>query len=242
MNKGTPGLPHEEAAAVFHARGRQGLEARLGYSFSDKDLLARALTHPSVIGAPSNQRLEFLGDAVLQLCVSRALFLRSGEAEGKLTFRRQRLVREDALAEVARALDLGSLLRLAPDFRKRGGAQQDSVLADAMEAVLGALYLDGGIEAAGQVVNALWADRMTNADAALDPKGALQALTAEKRLPEPAYRLLLAEGPPHSRRFTAAVSIAGEELARGEGRTIRAAQQQAAQQALGALNQREAGE
>jgi len=242
LNEGTPGLPHEKAAAVFHARGRQGLEARLGHAFSDKGLLQRALTHPSVQGAPSNQRLEFLGDAVLQLCVSRALYLRSGEAEGKLSFMRQRLVREDALAEVARSLGLGGLLRLAPGFRQQGGANQDSVLADGMEAVLGALYLDGGFEAAERAVTALWADRISAADAALDPKGALQALAAERRLAEPAYALIGEEGPPHSRVFTAGVSISGKELARGEGRTIRAAQQLAAQRALDALNRGETGE
>ena len=215
----------------------QELQAALGHPFADLSLLTRALTHPSLAGQANNQLLEFLGDAVLQLCVSEILYALGSDAEGGLTFKRQRLVCEEALAGVARGIGLGGCLILSDGLHMQGGEKQDSVLADAMEAVLAAVYLDGGLDAARGLVKRLWKSRIISADAKLDPKSALQAWAAGKGFAEPEYRLILEDGPPHRRLFTVEVFFGGRELSRGTGKTKKAAQQEAARTALNHLEE-----
>ena len=233
MIKGTSGLLHQRAAAVFLAdEEMDALQNAIGRRFHDPGLLMQALTHPSLNLRESNQRLEFLGDAVLQLCVSQELYTSSSASEGELTFRRQRLVCEESLAACARRIGLGRWLQAAVSFRTDGGLDLDSVLGDAVEALLAAVYLDGGLEAAVSLTRRLLGDALVNRGAELDPKGALQAYCAAKGMPEPAYTLLAEEGPPHRRSFTCAVTLSGSQLARGSGKTKRSAQQEAAVLAL----------
>ena len=236
MTKKGKRLPHNRAAAIFHEdEGVLALSLSLAYTFNDPGLLKRALIHPSLSGQKNNQRLEFLGDAVLEICVSQTLFNLSKETEGELTRKRQRLVCEEQLARVAGEINLGRFLMMDESLKKSGGDKLDSILADAMEAVLAAVFLDGGMAAACGVVNRLWAEAFAHSDAALDPKGALQAWLTAKGLPFPAYQVILAEGPPHQQRFTVAVLSSGAELARGEGATKKAAERQAAEIALSML-------
>lgn len=239
MKREDPGLLHKRAAAIFHAEGDQlqELQAALGHPFADLPLLTRALTHPSLAGQDNNQRLEFLGDAVLQLCVSELLYALGSDAEGRLTFKRQRLVCQEALADVARGIGLGGCLLMSEGLHTQGGAKQDSVLADAMEAVLAAVYLDSGLDAARELVKRLWKGRIISADPNLDPKSALQAWAAAKGFAEPEYRLMSEDGPPHRRSFTVEVFLGGRKLSRGTGKTKKAAQQEAAQLALDQLEE-----
>lgn len=236
MKKAGKRLLHTGAAALFLEDSKlMGLMSVLMYQFSDAALLKAALTHATIHPQKNNQRLEFLGDAVLQLVISQALYERKKDNEGRLTFKRQKLVNEQALAQVARRLKLGDYLQLSQAFANEGGASQDSVLADAMEAVLAAIYLDGGLDAAKQVILHLWHDAIQQADASLDAKGALQAYLQARGISDPQYIDVDAVGPPHLRLFTAAVLSQGKELARASGKTKRAAQQAAAQQALESL-------
>lgn len=236
MKKGNPRLLHTEAAALFHDKpGLAALAGRLGYRFADSRLLETALIHPSCQKQGSNQRLEFLGDAVLQLVISRALYERGKDAEGKLTFKRQKLVNEKALAGIARGIGLGEHLKVSASFALEGGAGQDSILSDAMEAVLAAVYLDGGMEAASDVVLRLWEGLIAAADSGLDAKGALQSWLQARGEAEPVYQLVSEDGPPHRRRFQVAVFSRGQSIASGSGRTKKAAEQQAAELALESL-------
>lgn len=232
-------LPHTGAAALFHeVPGAARLTESLAYQFRDLGLLQVALTHPTASARQNNQRLEFLGDAVLELVISHALFDQRQGGEGKLTFARQKLVNEETLADIARGIHLGGSLILGAAFRREGGASQPSVLADAMEALIAAVYLDGGLEAAQALVLRLWAPHIAQADAALDSKGALQAWYQARGLGEPRYEDLKAEGPPHQRVFTVGVYLGDEQLAKSSGRTKRLAQQQAAGVALKVLRDR----
>lgn len=209
------------------------LETGLGYVFHDRRLLERALTHASLTQHANNQRLEFLGDAVLELCVSEFLFRQeAGEDEGSLTRRRQQLVCEAALFQVAAGLRLGDFLRMQPEMERAGGRRHRGLLADAMEAVIAAVYLDGGMEEAQGLVRRLWSPLMGETDTSLDVKGALQAYLQARGLPQPEYELTAQEGPPHRRIFEAAVYSQGHELARARGSSIKAAQQLAAGKGL----------
>lgn len=210
--------------------GIKGLMAALGYDFRAPALLKRALTHPSV-GQENNQRLEFLGDAVLQLCVSDRIFSSHPvEREGMLTQIRQHLVREEALFQVALSLQLGDYLILDRSTEASGGRRQPSVLADAMEAVIAAVYLDGGFERARALVDRLWLG--LGEEGEIDAKSALQALLQAEGTEAPTYATLSEEGPPHSRVFTVAAIIGGREAARGTGTSKKRAEQQAARLAL----------
>lgn len=216
--------------------GIESLEAGLAYRFSDRGLLERALTHASMTHEVSNQRLEFLGDAVLQLCISTCLYhAKKKDDEGSLTRKRQQLVCEAALSKVAAGLDLGAFIKMKPELERSGGRRSPALLADAMEAVLAAVYLDGGMDSAIQLVELLWAPLMDVTSAELDAKGALQAYLQAKGLPQPEYELANQQGPPHKRSFEAAVIASGRELARAWGATIKAAQQQAAEKGLNIL-------
>ncbi len=208
----------------------------LGYGFANPALLQQALTHPSYglqNGIPDNQRLEFLGDAVLELCASRRLYdLFPNLPEGHLTRRRALLVCEASLCEAARRFDLGQALRLDPGEHKTGGREKPSVLADTMEAVIAAVYLDGGLEAAAALVDRVVADYDRGEMIESDAKTALQELLQGRGQVSPRYEITGEEGPPHAKVFTAQVFI-GEELAgEGQGASKKQAQQRAAQQAL----------
>jgi ribonuclease III len=217
------------------------LEERLQYAFKDAELLRLALTHPSVAheqGAPvqTNQRLEFLGDAVLQLVLTHELYSRFPRyGEGPLTKGRAKLVNRRALAEQALGLDLGKHLVLSRGEELNGGRERPAALADTYEAILGALYLDGGFEAARefivrQFVQALGG--LTALPAMENPKGELQEHLQAFSTEAPRYEVVSATGPDHDRVFVCTVHHEGNELARGEGKSKKEAESQAAQQAL----------
>ena len=203
----------------------------LQYAFHNETLLRRALTHPSV-GGEDNQRLEFLGDAVLQYCMSRILYEKhSSMSEGGLTHRRAMLVCEAALAKVAGKIGLAKYLIMNKAQEQDGGRENPSILADAMEAVLAAVCLDGGIDTALTLVRRIWPEEESLAPA-LDAKSALQEWIQAQGRESPTYALLKAEGPPHSRIFTAQVNAQGLPPFCGRGKTKRQAEQEAAQHAL----------
>ena len=210
----------------------QNLMDTLGYHFRDPSLLRQALTHPSM-GEPDNQRLEFLGDAVLEYIVSDLLYAsHPAEQEGQLTHLRALMVCEAALSQVARGLGLGAALRMDNGEELTGGREKPSVLCDAMEAVLAAVYLDGGMEAARALVQRHWPRPEDIHRPMQDSKSALQEHLQEGGGDPPTYAILAESGPPHDRRFLAAVYHGGKELARGEGRTKKQAEQAAALAAL----------
>ena len=206
------------------------LQRALGYSFRQGGLLRQALTHPSA-GAGHNQRLEFLGDAVLELCVSEKIYARHPEMqEGAMTQLRQKLVREERLAQAAQAVSLGEYLRMDKSCSSTGGRKNPSVLCDAFEAVLAAVYLDGGLDAAREMVERLIGDCSETGET--DAKSALQEFLQAQGRPMPVYETRAEEGPPHDRRFTVAVLIEGAEAALGSGTSKKRAEQDAARTAL----------
>lgn len=215
---------------------------RLGHRFARPELLVRALTHASVSSPtrPDNQRLEFLGDRVLGLVMAEALLMADDTAsEGQLAPRFNALVRKETLADVARQLDLGTVLRLGRSEMLSGGRRKEALLADAMEAVIAAVYLDGGFEAARDLVRRLWGERIATVKSdARDPKTALQEWAQARGLPAPDYLETGRDGPDHAPVFTITVRLANgaEEVA--SGRSKRQAEQSAAR-AL--LNRMEAG-
>jgi ribonuclease-3 len=203
-----------------------------GYTFRDEALLRRALTHPSV-GKNDNQRLEFLGDAVLQYLMSDALYrAHPDEREGALTHRRQLMVCEAALSPIAKQLGLGEALVMDKGEELTGGRDKPSVLCDTMEAVLAAVYLDGGMEAARGVVERCWPAEGEVERPLQDAKGALQEALQKDGGASPTYEITGQSGPPHAPVFTAAVSWQGKLLATGEGKTKKAAEQAAALNAI----------
>ena len=209
----------------------QVMEA-LGYTFRDEALLRRALTHPSM-GRDDNQRLEFLGDAVLQYIMSDKLYREHpDEREGALTHRRALLVCEAALSPIAKKLGLGEALAMDKGEEQTGGREKPSVLCDTMEAVLAAVYLDGGMEAARGVVERCWPKEDEVERPLQDAKGALQEALQKDGGESPTYEITGQSGPPHNPVFRAAVSWQGRKLAEGEGKTKKAAEQAAALAAL----------
>jgi ribonuclease-3 len=210
------------------------LEAALGHRFADRELLVRALTHRSWCaeheGDESNERLEFLGDAVLGLVVTDHLYRTFSWPEGELAKTRSGVVSSDALADVAAGLDLGAELRLGKGEQASGGREKRSILADAMEAVIGAVYLDGGDEAAATLVHRLLDNRIEHSargPGGGDFKTQLQELAARHFDRLPRY-VVVDEGPDHAKRFFAKVFLAGEERGDGEGRSKKQAEQAAA--------------
>ena len=204
----------------------------LGYTFRDEALLRRALTHPSA-GKEDNQRLEFLGDAVLQFIMSEKLYAAHPEdREGALTHRRALLVCEAAQSPIAREAGIGEALRMDRGEELTGGREKPSVLCDAMEAVLAAVYLDGGMEAAKAVVERCWPDEDEVSRPLQDAKGALQEELQKNGGETPTYEIVGQSGPPHAPVFRAAVYRGGKLLAEGEGKTKKAAEQAAALAAL----------
>ena len=215
------------------------LQRRIGYRFSDAQLLSRALTLRS-FGADHNERLEFLGDAVLSLAVSSLLFERfAGSDEGDLTRVRAHLVREDSLHRVAVLLGLPEVLNLGEGEARGGGAQRASILADALEAVLGATFLDGGFDAASELVRGLFGEVIQTTDVASwskDAKTELQEWLQARRLPVPIYRISATRGQAHAQTFEVECVVPALHLVEsGEGRSRRVADQEAARRMLDAL-------
>ncbi|TDM09523.1 MAG: ribonuclease III [Ideonella sp. MAG2] len=212
------------------------LQQRLGYHFQQPSLLSRALTHRSH-GADHNERLEFLGDAVLNITISRLLYDRfSGSDEGDLTRVRAHLVREESLHRVALALRLPEVLKLSEGEARGGGAQRPSILADATEAILGAVYLDGGDAAAHALVRQLFGELIASTTMdnwRKDAKTELQELLQAKRLAVPTYRIVATHGQAHAQTFDVEAAVPALNLtSMGSGRSRRAAEQEAARQLL----------
>lgn len=194
-----------------------GFETRLGYRFSDSSLLETALSHPSAAAPANYQRLEFLGDRVLGLTIADELYRQfAGENEGQLTTRFHLLVRKETLANIAEGLDLASEIQTARNFSNTS-REREGALADVLEALLGAIYLDGGLEAARTVILRLWADRITAGDAQKDPKSALQEWLQGRGLPPPDYKVVERTGPDHAPDFNVRVRAGdlGDASARG---------------------------
>jgi ribonuclease-3 len=213
---------------------RRGLETRIGYEFVDKALLDSALTHISALSGKSRtgsyQRLEFLGDHVLGLVISDMLFRAFTKAdEGELSRRLADLVRKEACAEVARSIDLGAAIRLGASEANAGGRQRDAILADVCEALVGAVFLDGGYAAVAALVEQLWGERLRTPVRPLrDPKTVLQEWAQARGLPTPSYREVARTGPHHDPEFRVAVELPEFMPAEGMGRSKRAAEQAAA--------------
>jgi ribonuclease III len=218
------------------------LEATIGYTFSQRSLLVDALTHRSYLneagrsGVISNERLEFLGDAVLALVSAEMVYReRPTDPEGQLTQLRVALVRTTTLADFARDLGLGNYLRLGRSEAVLGGRDRESVIAAAFEAVLGAIYLDGGLTAAQRFLDPLLHPalaRATAQESIKDAKSRLQELAQGQLGVTPRYQLVSADGPSHDRRFVAEVLVGAHVAAQGEGRSKQQAEQEAAAHAL----------
>jgi ribonuclease-3 len=219
---------------VAPARKLKELESRLGYSFKDRALLKKALTHASVRQASAkrrdNERLEFLGDRVLGLAIAEVLSeIYPTANEGELARLYNRLVRGHTCAQVARELNLGAALVLSESEAGSGGRDKDTILADACEALLGAIFLEGGFAKAREIVRKHWSSRLEKAPVdAADAKSALQEWAQGQGLDLPNYLEVERQGPDHAPRFTSEVSIKGKKPARGEGASKRAAEQAAA--------------
>jgi ribonuclease III len=214
-------------------------QQRLGHSFVQQALLERALTHRSA-GGQHNERLEFLGDAVLQTAISALLYERfAGSDEGDLTRVRAHLVREDSLARVALSIGLPEVMRLSEGEARGGGAQRPSILADALEAVIGAVFVDGGYAPAQSLVQRLFGEVMTGSGVdnwRKDAKTELQEWLQARRLPVPAYRIVATRGQAHAQTFDVECAVPALGLAEhGEGKSRRAAEQEAARRMLAAL-------
>lgn len=219
--------------------GRQLLR-RLGYVFKDESLLDRALTHRSA-GSEHNERLEFLGDSIINFITAEYLYRAQPDArEGQLTRLRALLVRRDTLAEVARELDLGTALKLGGGELKSGGRDRDSILADALEALVGAVYLDSGMDSCRNLVQRLFAEKMAQAQqrrVAKDAKTRLQERLQANGLPLPSYEVVEVKGAAHNREFQVFCRVASlDNPTRGTGGSRRQAEQAAARLALEQLN------
>lgn len=212
----------------------EDLEARIGWTFARRDLLAEALTHSSAAegrrGAIDNERLEFLGDRVLGLVVAERLLSDAPAiAEADLALRLNALVNRSACARAARAVGLGAALTLSRAEDQSGGRDKETILADACEALIAALYLDGGLDAARAFVRRAWGEALEGAEAAVrDPKTALQEWAAARRKTPPAYAVLARSGPDHAPVFVVRVEIGSVGAAEGEGGSKRDAERAAA--------------
>jgi ribonuclease III len=213
------------------------LEIKLAYRFRDRDLPQRALTHLSAAGSDTSagrlesyERLEFLGDRVLGLAVADMLYAAYPQAaEGELSIRLAALVRREACAEVAAAWDLGPHIRLGAGEAQSGGRKKETILADVCESLIGAVFLDGGFEAARDLIASAWSERMRAAAATTrDAKTMLQEWAQARALGAPAYAEVERSGPDHAPKFTVRVSLDGHEPELGAGSSKRAAEQAAA--------------
>jgi ribonuclease-3 len=259
MTPGTPeeggereipkGKPASRSGGMARVPSAVAFAENLGHSFRNLDLLELALTHPSIThdmgaGTPHNQRLEFLGDAVLQLVLTLELYEKFPElGEGPLTQARAEMVNRRTLAVQSRAMNVGEFLRMSRSEETTGGRDRSSALADAFEAVVGAIFLDGGLAAARRFVLQRFREAFGQLDALPsfhNPKGDLQELLQAESAEPPVYQLIAVSGPDHDRNFECAVSYRGEELGRGAGKTKKAAESEAARVALERLKARQA--
>jgi ribonuclease-3 len=229
---------------VARADDHERLEALLGHTFRRPELFTCALTHKSFVnenpamGRADNERLEFLGDAVLDLVVGHMLMERFPRLrEGELSMLRAQIVSEAGLAPIARQLGIGEWLFLGRGEEQTGGRDKLSLLADAVEALIAAVYLDGGFEAARDVVERLFAAHVDNVElpGLQDHKTRLQERTQALHKETPAYQVVAETGPDHDKTFEVAVSLRGRELARARGKSKKEAEQRAASAALAAL-------
>ena len=223
---------------MLRPRKFKDLEKILGHRFKDVTLIERALTHSSVRGGKAdrsdNERLEFIGDRVLGLAIAEVLSAQHPEAtEGELARRYNRLVRGESCARVARSIDLGQHLILSESEADSGGREKMTILADAVEAVLGAVFLDAGFDKARMVVRKLWQEQSDSVpDVTVDAKSQLQEWAQGQGLALPEYVEVKRIGPDHAPRFTAEVRITGRACAHGEGLSKRGAEQAAATEML----------
>ncbi|MET0720512.1 MAG: ribonuclease III [Tardiphaga sp.] len=229
-----PAVNRRSTSVRRRAAAASALEQTIGYHFKDGELLVRALTHISALAggsrAGSYQRLEFLGDHVLGLVISEMLFRAFPRGdEGELSRRLADLVRRETCADVARAIQLGEALRLGTSESNSGGRARTAILADVCEALVGAVFLDGGYAKAAEMVERLWGERMRAPTRPLrDPKTMLQEWAQARGLPTPAYREVERIGPHHNPEFRIAVTLPEREPAEGRGRSKRMAEQAAA--------------
>jgi ribonuclease III len=219
--------------------GLESLQAALGYTFQDLSLLRHALVHSSATQQrlKSNERMEFLGDRVLGLVLADLLLESYAEEdEGEISYRFTALAQRDALASVAGAVGLAEHLKLSNGEQLTGGRENPGMLADAMEAVICAIYKDGGLEAARTFIHAQWTDMMQeNRRPPKDPKTTLQEWAQGRGLGLPEYRVTAQEGPDHQPLFTVEVTLKGQTPMTGEGNNKRAAEQTAAEAMLSAI-------
>ncbi|MCL1883585.1 MAG: ribonuclease III [Defluviitaleaceae bacterium] len=216
------------------------LQTNLGYEFSRHTLLKHAVTHASFVHeqkldqSDSNERLEFLGDAVLELCISDLLYHRYPDmAEGEMTKKRAALVCEQTLARLARRLSLGTFILLGQGEASEGGREKDSILSDALESVLGAIFLDGGIEEARALIFRLYEPIIDKASRqAKDYKSTLQEYLQKNSNETATYSIINEDGPPHKRTFVAQALHKGKPLGTGKGGSKKIAEQEAAKAAL----------
>lgn len=220
------------------------LEKNINYQFTDPGLLTQALTHKSYLqteGGKDNEVLELLGDSVLGLAVVEVLMQRfPNDREGNLSRKRAGLVNSETLAQIALEIGLEKFLRLGKGEERSGGSNKPRLLASALEAVVGALFLDGGLDPARQFIASIFSQRMEDlagqaAANETDYKTRLQELVQRRRLPVPTYQVLSSHGPDHDKMFSVVVEVQQEPMGRGDGRTKKAAEQAAARQALEVL-------
>lgn len=238
----------QELTDDFDIEGNcDALEVKLGYSFQDRSLLTNALLHRSHVHVTgqdrerSNERLEFLGDAVLGLVVNEHLYHEFPDrSEGDLTKMKALLVCGARLSEVAGEFDLGVHIRMSRSEAATGGRHRSSILADTTEALIGAVYLDGGLDAAQNVIQRIvlsGSERVLARRSLRNYKSRLQELIQARHKSPPRYRVLEVDGPDHDRLFKVTVNFGGRALGTGEGRNKKAAEQNAAREALAALDQ-----
>jgi ribonuclease-3 len=212
------------------------LQNKIGYSFSDEKLLKRAFIHSSADMGESYERLEFLGDAVLELAVSELIFFeRPDFAEGELTKSRAAVVNEGVLVAAARELELGDYIILGKGEQNSGGSDKPSILADVVEALIGAVYIDGGFESAKALVQKLLRgaiEAVFSGGGLKDYKTRLQEHFHKKGISDIKYSVYKEEGPPHDKTFFVKLYVAGEEIAQGKGSSKKTAEQRAAKQAF----------
>lgn len=222
------------------------LENTIGYTFKSKDLLKEALTHRSYLNEhpewklPHNERLEFLGDAVLELVASEYLFREFPDfEEGKMTVVRAALVQHNMLVKAAKSIDLEASIFMSKGERSDSAKAKRVIIANAFEALIGAIYLDGGFEPAEEFVRRFMlthTEEVLRTESYRDAKSELQELAQERLKVTPTYQLLEAKGPAHDRTFKAAVYFDGDQVSEGSGRSKQAAEVQAAERALEALD------
>jgi ribonuclease-3 len=232
-----------ERDASTRRNGRSDLSEVFGYNFSHPELLILALTHPSAVnpGEPHYERLEFLGDAVLDLAIADLLMRRFPDAnEGSLSKERASIVNGRMLATKAVEVGLGKKMRLGKGEEKSGGRAKTSILAASFEAVIGAIYSDGGLQAAQQVVERLFRDDIGGPTIERDYKTELQEMAHRRFRVQPVYELVAATGPEHNKRFTTRIRIGAREFGHGVGHSKKQSEQAAARETLARLAHDEA--